>query len=1044
MNTSSFIIYNASAGSGKTFTLTKNYLKILLQSKNPETFKSILAITFTNKAVDEMKTRIINMLLHFSTINSSDQLNVMGSSICEELQIDQQQLKQKATLILKHILHNYGAFAISTIDGFTHRLIRTFAKDLKLPVNFEVELQEEKLLAETVDLLISKVGEDTLLTKIMIDFAIAKTADDKSWDLSYDFMEIAKLLNKENHANYLQDLSHKTLGDFKKFKKLITTKIKAREAEIKNVSNQALQLINNSNASFEDFLGGKRAFLPSFFQKATQGNYPNKFDAAWMQKLGDVPLYPKHKPEHIKIAIEDISSNLVDYFQTCKTAITQLYLLENIAQNIVPVSVLNALNHTLNTLKTDQRKLLISEFNQIIHHEIKKQPTPFIYERLGEKYRHFFIDEFQDTSVLQWQNLIPLIDNALASKNNSLMLVGDAKQAIYRWRGGVAEQFIHLYNQNEQPFQLTSQIDTLESNFRSAKQIVSFNNKFFSFIGQSLLNAPSYAKLFKNTNQKQEQTLEGYVNLSFLDIDSKDDKNLLYAQNTLETITKCLENGYNLKDLCVLVRKRKESVVIANYLIENQIAVTSSESLLLINSERVNFIHHFLSALVEPTDKGLMMQLLYFIADQINVEDQHGFFSQHLKAHLSTTLASLEDTGYFISLEDLLKLPLYELVETLIRQCSLDKGSDAYLQYYMDVVLEFTQKQNADLYTFVSYFEQNRDSLSIVTPKDVNAVQIMTIHKSKGLEFPVVIFPFAELDIYKELNAKIWFPLEEEHFNGFSSFLINYKKQLEILNETGKKIVETHESKKELDNINLLYVTFTRASQALFVISKKDLSSKTQQPNLKTYAGILIAFLQYTNQWSQNQLIYEFGNLEPYQTTTLDLKPKALELISTKKESHNLKIMTRSGVLWNTKQALAIERGNLIHTILSKIKTASDIDFALNDLKSRGEIATNQFIGLERTIRELVLKSDISPYFNTEDLIYNEWDILSPNSKILRPDRVNIRDNKVTIIDYKTGAVAKRHIDQLNDYESIINQMSLQVVKKILVYINEPINIMVV
>jgi ATP-dependent exoDNAse (exonuclease V) beta subunit len=1040
LQNSSFKIYNASAGSGKTFTLAKSYIKILVQSKNYDQFKLILAITFTNKAVGEMKERIIEMLKLFSKAESTIEPHPMFSAICTELSISPEYLQNKSKKLLKHIMHNYGAFDISTIDGFTHRVIRTFAHDLKLPVNFEVELDQERLLNEAVDSLISKAGNDKILTNTLVDFAIEKADDDKSWDISYDFNKIAKLLISENDLSAIKTLKHKTLDDFKTLKSQLKKDIALIESDIVKTSTSILTLIDECGLQHEDF---NRKSLPNHFKNLEQKHFGVNFNSAWQNDLieGNT-LYPKRVTDTIASTINSIQPNLSEAFTKTKALVFELKLKKGFFKNITPLSVLNAIQHELNQLKEEQNKLLISEFNKIISNEIKDQPTPFIYERLGEKFKHYFIDEFQDTSKMQWENLAPLLDNMLSTSNGSAMLVGDAKQAIYRWRGGEAEQFIDLYNKSANPFQAEAEVLSLDTNYRSAREIINFNNGFFKYVSDNYFNDDRYSALYDNSTQKISKDLEGYVNIEFLDIAKEDNPYDLYAETVFKTIESCQKNGYGLDDICVIVRKRKEGVAIANYLSDKGIKIMSSETLLLKNSNKVHFIDSLLKLLLQPNDNTLKIEVLAFLTEQHDIDDKHIFFDKHLKLSTDEMFKSLETLNIYIDKNKLLSLPLYELVEQLIRTFNLHNTSDAYLQFYLDIVLEFTQKQNSDLTGFVNYFEQKKDSLSVISPKNTNAVQIITIHKSKGLEFPVVIFPFADLNIYKELDPKIWFPVDEDNYNGFETLLLNYNKDVENYGEVGQYIYNYHQSQLELDNINLLYVTLTRASEQLFIISKKDVNAKGIVNN-NTYSGMLISYLKNLSLWSDNQLAYSFGTLQQNEVETKqETESSTINLISVPKEDHNLKIITKSGQLWDTKQEKAIERGNLVHLILSKIKTHQDVDFAFNNLLASGDITSANEKELRHIVNSVIQHNKLSPYFTNEYQTYNERDIITQSGQLLRPDRININSkNEVVILDYKTGEQKASYKLQLGTYATIIENMHYKIKHKYIVYINDSVEV---
>ncbi|MBP0905306.1 UvrD-helicase domain-containing protein [Mariniflexile gromovii] len=1034
-----FTIYNASAGSGKTFTLVKEYLKILFQSSNPNQYRYILAITFTNKAVAEMKERIIEVLKTFSDIEILENPDNMFAIMCEELQIQPNELHQKSKKLLNNIIHNYAAFDISTIDGFTHRIIRTFAYDLKLPLNFEVELDQESLLNEAVDSLIAKAGTDKMLTNVLVDFAIEKADDDKSWDVSFDFNKIAKLLVNENDVPFIETLKDKTLDDFLALKSLLTKEIKSTETAIVETAQSVLNLIEECGLEFNDFSG---SYLPKHFQKLADKNFDASFGTKWQENLESSTLYPKRVSQNIASTMEQIQPQIASAFNLSKQAVFHLKFLKAFYRNITPLSVLNAINNELTELKLDQNKMLISEFNSIISKEISNQPTPFIYERIGEKFNHFFIDEFQDTSTMQWQNLIPLLDNSLASDKGTAMLVGDAKQAIYRWRGGKAEQFIGLFH-NDNPFHIERDLRNLPSNFRSFKEVVTFNNGFFNYLSSQVFSNETYKNLYENAHQNISKQDDGYVELSFLDIEKDDDRDELFCENTLKTIERCLENNFTLDEICVLVRKKKEGVAIANYLSQHHIPIVSSETLLINNAPEVQFINNLLGLLIQPKNNELKIAVLDYLATSFGIENKHDFFSSHLPLSLTQLFKSFEAHHVFINNQNLLQLPLYDLAETIVRSFNLVKTSNAYIQFYLDVVLDFSQKKGSDISGFLEYFNKKKDNLSIVSPKGQNAVQIMTIHKSKGLEFPVVIFPYADLDIYRELEPKEWFPINKDVYNGFSHTLLNFNKDFENFGDAGLEIFNNHKSEQELDNINLLYVALTRAVEQLYIISSKDISAKGEV-NSKKYSGLFINYLEHLGVWNDSQTVYTFGSIEKTSKTKKASTNITIqnEFISTAKETHHIKVVTKSGMLWDTTQEEAIEKGNLLHNIMSKINTKDDIDFVMSDYLNTDAINTQQAEKLKKLVVQIINHPKLDTFYTSSNTIYNERDIITKEGIILRPDRVVINtENEAVIIDYKTGFEDKKHAQQLQSYQDVLQEMHINVKKKILVYINSDISV---
>ncbi len=1038
---SDFTIYNASAGSGKTYTIVKSYLKIVLGSKHHDVFKRILAITFTNKAVAEMKHRIIDTLKVFSDVSViKNSENEMFTSLCKELNLSPEALHYKSKSVLNTILHNYAAFDISTIDGFTHRIIRTFAYDLKLPLNFEVELDQEALLNEAVDSLIHKAGTDKQLTEILIDFAIEKADDDKSWDVSLDFNKIAKLLVNENDIPYINTLKEKSFEDFKTLKTLLKSKIGETETSIKNNANAVLDLIADSGIEHSNF---SRGTLPNHFKKAANLDfyrlYDNKLEAYISERKN---IYTKTLDPILAGTIDNILPEIEAYYETIKAAVFHFKFLKAFYKNSTPLSVLNAINKELSFLKEDQNKILISEFNNIISEEIKDQPTPFIYERIGEKFKHYFIDEFQDTSIKQWENLIPLVNNALSAENGSAMLVGDAKQAIYRWRGGKAEQFINLFNLKEHPSYTHQKVYNLDTNYRSFKEIIEFNNGLFNYIASTAFQNEDYATLYENAHQNINHQENGYVELSFLNIEKEDNRDEAFTSSVLQTINNCTKNGFDYADITVLVRKKKEGVAIANYLSEHNIPILSSETLLIANAPEVAFINNVLKLLTQPENNEVKIEMLYFLCNALDIEDKHHFFLKHINLSLTQLFNALEHYKIFVNNAILIQLPIYDLVETLARSFDLTKSANAYLQGFFDIVLDFYQKKGSNITAFLEYFEKKKDTLSIVSPEGKNAVQIMTIHKSKGLEFNVVVFPYADLDLYKEMEPKEWFQIDKTLYSGFTHTLLNFNSDFEHFGPQGLELFNNHKSQQELDNINLLYVALTRAKQQLYIISKNDENLKEDAAK-KKYSGLLISYLKQLNKWNTIDNVYSFGNPQkvsshtPKNTLVLEQGP----FISSAKEELNVRIVTKSGTLWDTHQQEAIEKGNLIHDIMAKIKTKDDVDMVLNEAYQLSEITKAQKENIKTTILKIVNHPELKEYYDSKYAIYNERDIITNTSRILRPDRLVLDEdrNTIVIIDYKTGEQRQSHQNQLNDYKSNIEAMGYLVSNKILIYINDDV-----
>ncbi len=1028
MQESPFRIYNASAGSGKTYALSKAYLKILLSS--PRSFKRILAITFTNKAVNEMKKRILDSLFNFSKTTSLDDASPLFRDIMMDLGLTQESLMEKSKSSLKELLHNYAFFDISTIDKFTHRLIRTFAKDLKIPQNFEVVLDTDSLLDEAVSRIIAKAGEDKELTKVLIEFALEKIDEDRSWDIEFDLKKIGKLIFNENNVAHIKNLEDKSIADFSILKRNISNAIALYQKEIIAKANTILQALEDNGLLFADFTGG---YFPKFMVKIAEGDLKQDFKSGWKQNFETKPLYNKTCKEPTKSILDGLHPEFIRLFRDIEQKLMRFNFLQNAYRNLVPLTLLNAIQHEVAAIEKEKDQLSISKFNTLISNEIKNQPAPFIYERLGEKYRHYFVDEFQDTSQLQWQNLIPLISSALESEDEqgqigSLFLVGDAKQAIYRWRGGQAEQFLDLATSRSHPFSIAGETSLLPTNYRSYDEIINFNNGFFQSISQ-FLERPSYKQFFEEGNRQKTTTKEGgYVQLSFLDTPDEED----YAAKTIASIKDSLANGYLHSDICILVRKKKHGVLLAKNLMKEGIPVVSSESLLLNSSLKVQFLINLVKHTAQPNEAEINYEVLHFLSREKT--DKHTFIQTYLK---QTDFLLLNDYGF--NSNHFRQLAVYDGLEYAIKLFDLAPSSDAHLVAFMDTAFEVQQKNGADIQTFLGYWEKNQSRLSISTPETTDAVQIMTIHKSKGLEFPVVIFPYANTAIFEEIDPKLWTTVDPLSFSGFKEILLSKKQEVREYGEQEKILFDEEQEKLHLDAYNLLYVALTRAENILYIISEMDLNKDGSYKN-NYFSGLFIHFLDSKGIWDATKTDYTFGRIPkrigPKMST---FEHFDIPYIYTDKDRPSFKILTRSGMLWDTGQEEAIKKGNDIHYILSHIRFARDIKNALKRAEQMGIMQHYERQAIKDKIISIVTHPKLIPLFGDGNTVLNEREILLENGTNIRPDRVVLNGNKATILDYKTGEANPKYKQQLLSYANALTTMGYAVENKIIVYIDKEI-----
>ena len=1033
-----FQVYNASAGSGKTFTLVKEYLKVLLNSEDIFSFQKILAVTFTNKAAGEMKERVLSSLEDFAAGKENDLFNI----IIKEIDADKPIIQQRSKKILEAILQNYAAFSITTIDSFTHKIIKSFAYDLGLPQNFEVEMDAVSLLNQAVDVLISKIGSDKKLTKLLIDYSLDKTDDDKSWDISRDLNEFAKVLLNEDDIKHFRALANKKLEDFTNLKTKLYSHQKELKEAIKNVGEAFLDLIENHGIAHKDFM---RATIPKFFldlsAKSVNIDFLKRSETI-EKAIENHQYYSKTTTTAVASLIENIVPEIINLYAQSKDLYSQFLMNKLALKNIIPLAVLNNINIELEQIKEENNIRLNAEFNQLISDNIKEQPAPFIYERIGQRFQHYFIDEMQDTSELQWQNLIPLIDNALAQENSNLLLVGDGKQAIYRWRGGKAEQFIELGSPLKNPFHVKKEIQSLETNFRSYSEVINFNNSFFQHTANFIQN-DSYKNLFIEGNKQFENSKKGgFVSLTFLEKEEdKDLEKLKYPKKVLEKINK-LKDSFSLNEICVLTRTKKDGVAVANYLSENGVDIISSETLLIQNSLKVCFIIDVLKVLQNANDEETRFEVLYFLHQHLQIKNpKHIFFKEFSKVDNQTIFESLKLYGISFEISTFYQLPFYEKIEEIIRGFNLIHTSDAYLQFFLDVVIE-QQRKSTDVADFLEFWELKKDKLSIVAPGSSNAVQIMTIHKSKGLEFPVVIFP-CDVNIYKQINPKVWLNELPENYDNFEELLIPYNKELSYVNDTGLEIYNQQREELELDNFNLLYVSLTRAVEQLYVITEMKISAKGEE-NTNFYSGVFINYLIQNKLWKEGVLEYYFG--DEIRVSKNELQSSVAEIhqkfISTPWQEHNVVLLAGASKLWDTNQGKAINFGNLFHEILSKIITEKDVSKIIAAYHQEGIIDKNQLLIINSTIISVVNHPKLASYFSEEVTVYNEREIVDTDNQIIIPDRlVFLGENEVVIIDYKTGNPSAENHQQLLKYERVLKTMHFKVDKKLLIYINDKIDV---
>ena len=1035
-----FHLYNASAGSGKTFTLVKDYIKILLTTNNDAAFQQILAITFTNKAANEMKERVMDNIRAMARGEKND----MADLICKETGLDPNSVQPKAQNILHAILQNYAAFNIVTIDTFTHRIVRSFAIELGLTNNFEIELEENLWINEAIEQVISKVGLDQDITKVLLDFALEQADQDRSWDVGRDLKDMAKILHNENDQPYLAGLQDKTVKDFLNFRNQLYKGLKEIAGEYERIGNEGLELIASAGLEHNDFFS---SMLPKHFIQL-RDDYKNLkfFETALKRRIENGETYSRNKPEKTRQKIEQILPKLEGLYYESENFYRCFLLQDLLLKSITSLAVLSEINKALSEIREENNIHFLSEFNQLIHKHLKEQPAAFIYEKIGEKFKYYFIDEMQDTSVLQWNNLIPLIDNALSSQEAGLLLVGDAKQSIYRWRGGRPEQFIQLADNDggsekaQNPFQTEKEVFNLDTNYRSYHEIIQFNNSFFSHIAP-LFDHADHRTLYQIGNRQKNNALRGgFVQIEFLEgrLNNKI-RDEIIPQKVVEIIEN-LRGKTVLNKICILVRKATQGAVIAKYLSGHGIQITSADSLLLKNDSKIDFLLNVMRYLSNFEDKNAKFDFLYFLHRHWNISmEKHDFIAGLINLEPLSLFEKLEDFGLKNSMFFRWNLSLYDMAEQIIRSFELISKTNVYVQSFLDLILQFSETRSQSLADFLVYWDEKSDKWSIPSIENSDAVQILTIHKAKGLEFEIVIVPY-DLQVSETRNSdKVWYDLTDfADRDDFPWFYLPYKKELAYTGTEGEKIVQSHTEQQQLDNFNLIYVAFTRAIQQLYIIGEAEAKG-----DLKSMSGYLQDFLSKQGFLEEEKYLYTFGSDELIQGKKAEVKVLPWEpgrdFISTSWQEHDITIASTAISEGEFKQHEAISYGNLVHEILAKVISKNDVEPVFQQYLFRGILKKEQLEELKQLVYSIVENPALHMFYEPDNKVITERELINEGKEIFIPDRLVFEGNRVTVIDYKTGRQEEKYISQIEQYAKLLIAMGFEINKKIIIYLQEEI-----
>ncbi|MDP2424458.1 MAG: 3'-5' exonuclease, partial [Bacteroidales bacterium] len=931
----------------------------------------------------------------------------------------------------------------------------------------EVDLDTDSLCLRAVDRLIDRVGVDADLTSLLVHYTETKAEDDKSWKIERDIYEVAKSLFREEGMEQRESLKNVKYEDFRESSRKIRQWNEGFEKQVNLVGQQAIQLMENHQLQVSDFFQGAKG-IAGFYVKLKSNKLEDAStkNAYIIQAIEEDIWTSKKQEPSICVRIEQIKPQLLHFYNeatsllSSKLATYKLYKL--LLKQLYATAVLAGIEKIVSEIKEEEKILPISEFNRIVSEVTMSEPVPFIYERIGTRFKHFMIDEFQDTSVLQWFNLLPLVDNSLAS-NYFNLVVGDGKQAIYRWRNGEVEQFINL------PLltRLRSEIDAerqstlerhyryvnLDKNYRSHKTVVEFNNNLFSFLANKL--PQGMTGVYEDVNQKyRDDKPHGYVHIEFM-LNNKGNAWIeRQCDRVMQIVQSVIEDGYSAGDIAVLCRTNKSCALLARYLLKNEIAVISSDSLLLGSSEKVRLIMACMRLVINPADHLAYVEAISNLIklNLISTVGLHETIVQVFNPAPDTRYKNTFDPDKFKQLlthhgfeynrQLLLTLNLYDLAEELIRLFGLNEPEDIYLQFFCEELHAKTMKNSLQADSLLSWWEEKGADISVAFPANIDAVKVMSIHKSKGLQFPVVIYPFASTSVSLR-GASSWVDLDDPLLGNIKTAYLPYES---LGNTPLAHLKEEEEDKTLLDLLNIMYVACTRPEDRLYILTQAKDSKTSEKMSVPVFIQEFIQSQDAGFEASDGS-IYTFG--QPYcptgATKTADSQvfafqegPITIEQDSRISWKQRVVLGSQAPETWfsgNTSDARA--HGSLVHRILARITSLPSAEQVLDDMLAAGEIAPELSDEFRNLLHKFAQTPVMQGIFNCKGTILPEPEIILPNGVVFRPDRIIIQPGLCQVIEFKTGSAQKKHQEQLFGYMQLMYKMGYGKVQGKLIYLDD-------
>ncbi|MDR0427398.1 MAG: UvrD-helicase domain-containing protein [Dysgonamonadaceae bacterium] len=1046
-------IYKASAGSGKTYTLALEYIKQLLLSANNRNYRHILAVTFTKDATGEMKDRVLSELygLAFYTNDSSGFFNSLSESLKESgKDWDEKYIRNRAEKILYNILHDYSRLNITTIDSFFQKVVRNLARELGKGSKYNLEMNTNKVLKEAVHSTIAKADKNKQILDWLTTYIEHKLNEDKNWRIEDEIFEFSKCIYNEFFQEHEQSL-RKQLDENPK----LFFQIKSQQEEIKKACRsffihtnlKVKQLLQERDLLPDDFI--RKGIPVLFFQKLADGNYSIDVTKTIQDCCDDASSWTskthKRRNEIVALAENELIFLLTESIKTRRIMLTAQMITGNLHQ----LGLIWDITEEISEQNAENNRFMLSDTAMFLNRMIDRSDAPFIYEKLGADIRHVMIDEFQDTSRLQWNNFKVLLAD-IAANNHFSLIVGDVKQSIYRWRNGDWR----ILNNIEQ--ELKTKSETLKYNYRSEKAVVFFNNTFFvhaanllnRYYIENLNNSaePLFTSVYKEEDvvQKSNKSVQkGFVSVEFLSSEDDAPYTDLMKEAVFRQINKLYENNISAGNICILTRTNKEIIALADYL-----SSLKSEYPELARNDYLNIISNEAFQLQSSPTVKIIIEALRMIADRENAiaKEQLNYF---LNAFERTYPDNFESSSEWVL------MPLFELIGCLYRLFQLEKidGQSAYVFSFYDSLIKYLNENRADIKGFLQHWDSELKIKTIPAGSSVSGVRAMTIHKSKGLQFHSVIIPYCDWNMNPKANTVVWCG-SKEGFESIELLPISYSSKMgdTIFAEEYKE--ETAQS--WIDNLNILYVAFTRAEHNLIILSKykKELEKKNKISSVSDLLQLSVPYFDSNGNWDEETGIFESGELDrslsAKETTTdnpLKQEPESMKVSFVSQAFQPGKAVfkqsNKSREFIHPEKGIKekyVSYGNIMHHLFERIGHWNQIEESIDHLIIQGLIHPNEKESYAQNMIEAIKQSQVEHWFNGNYKSYPEQSIIMEETgeiRTKRPDRVLFSENETIVIDYKFGKRHNTHHKQVEEYMELLSAMNYPNIKGFLWYVEE-------